>query len=59
MAVPIPNIFTRRILEKQIKVITIQRSKGYSTRDSLSIDKIERIIKEIRRIDKKVIIMVL
>ena len=52
------DLIVKAILEKQIKVITIQRSKGYSTRDSLSIDKIERIIKEIRRIDKKVIIMV-
>lgn len=48
----------KALLEHQVKLITIQRSKGYSTRESISIDKIERIIKEIRRIDKKVIIMV-
>lgn len=48
----------KKLLEKKIKLITIQRSKGYSTRESISIDKIEKIIKEIRRIDKKVIIMV-
>ena len=46
------------LFKNRIKLITIQRSKGYSTRDSISIDKIERIIKEIRKIDKKVIIMV-
>ena len=49
---------TKKLLEKQIKLIHIQRSTGYSTRDSISIDKIENIIKTIRRIDKKVIIMV-
>ena len=48
----------KHLLEKEIKLITIQRSKGYSTRESISIDKIERIIRDIRRIDKKVIIMV-
>ena len=44
--------------EDKIKVIAIQRSKGYSTRDSISIDKIEKVVKEIRSIDKEVIIMV-
>ena len=48
----------KALLEKQVKLITIQRSKGYSTRESISIDKIEAIIKDIRKIDKKVIIMV-
>jgi len=42
----------------KVKLIEIQRSKGYSTRKSLTIDKVERIIKEIRSIDKDVIIMV-
>ena len=44
--------------EKIIKVIEIQRSKGYSTRKSISIDKLEKVIKFIKSIDKKVIIMV-
>lgn len=44
--------------EEKIKVVTIQRSKGYSTRKSITIDKIERVIKEIREVDKNVIIMV-
>jgi len=43
---------------KKIKVIEIQRSKGYSTRKSISIEKIEKVIKEIRKIDKDVIIMI-
>lgn len=46
------------ILSKnKIKLIEIQRSKGYSTRESISIDKIEEVIKFIRSIDKEVIIM--
>ena len=46
------------LLRGNVKLITIQRSKGYSTRESIDIDKIENVIKDIRRIDKKVIIMV-
>ena len=46
------------LVKNKIKLITIQRSKGYSTRESISIDKIENIIKEIRKLDKDVIIMV-
>ena len=46
------------LLRNKVKMVTIQRSKGYSTRESISIEKIERIIKEIRKIDKNVIIMV-
>ena len=40
------------------KVIEIQRSKGYSTRESISIEKIEKVIKTIRKINKEVIIMI-
>lgn len=40
------------------KVLYIQRSRGYTTRDSLSIEKIENLIKQVRLIDKKIIIMV-
>ena len=42
----------------KVKVIEIQRSKGYSTRKSLTIDKVERVVKAIREIDLKVVIMV-
>lgn len=49
----------REILgNNKIKLIEIQRSKGYSTRESISIDKIEKVVKVIRNIDKDVIIMV-
>ena len=47
-----------RLIKNDIKLIEIQRSRGYSTRDSLSIEKIENIIKEIRKINKEAIIMV-
>jgi len=43
---------------KKIKLIEIQRSKGYSTRKSISIDKIEKVIKAIREVDQNVIIMI-
>ena len=43
---------------KKIKLIEIQRSKGYSTRKSLTIEKVENVIREIRKVDKNVIIMV-
>lgn len=42
----------------KVKLIEIQRSKGYSTRKSITIDKVEKIIKEIRKVDKNVIIMI-
>ena len=43
---------------KKIKVIEIQRSKGYSTRKSITIDKLNKVIGFIRKIDKDVIIMI-
>ena len=47
-----------RIMTNDIKMIYIQRSKGYSTRKSISIEKLEKVIKEIRKINKETIIMV-
>lgn len=46
------------IKNKKIKMIEIQRSKGYSTRKSLSIEKIEKVISFIKSIDKDIIIMI-
>ncbi len=46
------------ITSEKIKVIEIQRSKGYSTRASLNIEKIGKVIKFIKDIDKDIIIMV-
>jgi len=42
----------------KVKLIEIQRSKGYSTRKSITLDKVEKAIKAIREVDKDVIIMV-
>ncbi len=47
-----------RLSKKDVKLVEIQRSRGYSTRESLSISKIENIIKEIRKVNSDVIIMV-
>ncbi len=44
--------------EHHVKLIEIQRSKGYSTRKSIPIDKVEKVVKCIKKIDEKVIIMV-
>lgn len=49
---------TDRLSRNDIKVVEIQRSRGYSTRKSLTIEKIEEIIKQIRKVNKEVIIMV-
>lgn len=42
----------------KVKLIEIQRSKGYSKRKSIVIEKVEKVIKEIRSVDKDVIIMI-
>ena len=46
------------IKNKKIKVIEIQRSKGYSTRKSLTLDKVANVIKFIKDIDPNIIIMI-
>ena len=46
------------IKSKKIKLIEIQRSKGYSTRKSICMDKVEKVIKLIKNIDKDIIIMI-
>ena len=43
---------------QKIKVIEIQRSKGYSTRKSITIEKLEKVIRFIKNIDKDVVIMI-
>ncbi len=47
-----------KLKTEQIKLIAIQRSRGYSKRKSLTIKQIEEVIFEIRKIDKNVIILV-
>ncbi len=47
-----------RVSKKDIKLVEIQRSRGYSTRKSLNIEKIEKVIRAIRQVNKDVIVMV-
>ena len=44
--------------EKEVKVIEIQRSRGYSSRCAISNEKIKRVVKIIKDINPKIIIMV-
>ena len=46
------------ITTKKIKVIEIQRSKGYSTRKSITISKLEKVSNFIKELDPNIIIMV-
>ena len=48
----------KKELNNNIKVIHIQRSRGYSTRESLDIKKVEKVIKLIKDINKDIIIFV-
>lgn len=47
-----------RLKNHDVRLVEIQRSRGYSQRLSLTIEKMERIIKKIRKVNKEVIIMV-
>ncbi len=47
-----------RLARGDVRLVEIQRSKGYSSRKSLSIAKIERVCKAIREVNKNVIIMI-
>ena len=47
-----------RVKKNDIKVIEIQRSRGYSLRKSITLDKIEKVIKEIRKVNDTAVIMV-
>lgn len=47
-----------RISEGNVKLVELQRSRGYSQRKSLTMDKIEKVIKLIKDINPEVIVMV-
>ena len=53
----IPRI-QERLRESKVKVIEIQRSKGYSSRKSIGIEQIKEVIAKIREVNSDVIIMV-
>ena len=48
----------QRLKESPIKVVEIQRSKGYAARKSLTIARIAKIIQKIKEVDENVIIAV-
>lgn len=52
------DIIQKKIKDRKTKVIAIQRSKGYSTRKSLTIKKIAKVIDFIKKQDSEIIIMV-
>lgn len=47
-----------RVKKGGIKLIEIQRSKGYDNRSSISIERVEKVIKLIKSIDERIIIMI-
>lgn len=59
----IDNDFDYKKIEETLKskfykVIEIQRSKGYSTRESINIEKLEKVIKLIKEVSKDTIVMI-
>ena len=52
------NAIEERVKKGNIKLIEIQRSRGYSTRKTIDLEKVEKVIKLIKDIDKNVIIMI-
>ena len=52
------EMIKKRLSLNNVKLVEIQRSRGYSTRKSLTIEQIEEVIKAIREVNKEVIIMV-
>ncbi len=47
-----------RVKKGGIKLIEIQRSRGYDNRSSISIERVEKVVKLIKNINKEIIIMV-
>lgn len=59
----IDNDFNYEVIENRlkndfVKVIAIQRSKGYSTRKSISVDKTRKVIELIKRVSPNTIVMI-
>lgn len=52
------NKIIERVKQGNIKLICMQRSRGYSLRNALSLENIKTMIEEIRKVNKKAIIMV-
>lgn len=52
------DAIVERLKKKDVKLVEIQRSRGYSSRRSLDIDRIAELIKRIKEVNDEVIIMV-
>ena len=52
------DAIVKRVSKNDLKLIHIQRSRGYALRKSITLDKIENVIKEIRKVNSDVIIMI-
>lgn len=52
------DAIVERLKTDNVRLVEIQRSRGYSSRKSLTLDKIEHVIQAIRSVNKNVIIMV-
>ncbi len=48
----------KRVAKNDIKLIEIQRSRGYSLRKSITLDKIKKVIEIIKKVNKNAIIMI-
>lgn len=47
-----------RLKQKNVKLVEIQRSRGYALRSTINLDKLKNVIKLIKSIDKNIIIMI-
>ena len=52
------DAIVNRLKDNDVKLVEIQRSRGYSQRKSLTIEKIEKVCRAIRKVNTEVIIMV-
>lgn len=48
----------KTLQEKKIKLIEIQRSRGYATRKSITLDKMKKVIEVVKKTDPEVIVMI-
>ena len=48
----------KKVIKTKPKIVYIQRSRGYSSRESLSVDKIGKVIEFVKKINKNIIVMV-
>lgn len=52
------ELIKEKVIKLKPKMVYIQRSRGYTSRESLSVEKIEKLVKFVREFDNDAIIMV-